>query len=111
MDTIIGNNLKVFREANGFTQERVASFLGIERGTLSNYELGTRDTPVNVIMKLSDLYGVEMADFFEEDEVKIKDALVCSFRMETLSDKDMAVVSNFKEVVKSYLKMSYLERR
>ena len=38
------NNLKQIREAAGFTQERVSSYLSLNnRGTLSNYELGTRE--------------------------------------------------------------------
>jgi transcriptional regulator with XRE-family HTH domain len=104
------NNLKAFREASGFTQERVASFLSIERGALANYELGTRETPLPVLMKLSDLYGVDIADFYETDPEKVKDALLCSFRMDNLSDGDLEEISSFKEVVKSYLKMTYIEQ-
>lgn len=104
------NNLKAFREASGFTQERVASFLSIERGALANYELGTRETPLPILIKLSDLYGVDISDFYETDPEKIKDALVCSFRMDNLSDNDLEEITSFKEVVKSYLKMRYIEQ-
>lgn len=103
------NNLKAFREASGFTQERVASFLSIERGALANYELGTRETPLPVLIKLSDLYGVDISDFYETDPEKVKDALLCSFRMDNLSDESLHDIANFKEVVKSYLKMNYIE--
>lgn len=99
------NNLKVFRDASGFSQERVASFLSIERGTLSNYELGARETPISVLIKLSDLYGVDISDFYETDPEKVKDALICSFRTDDLSDSDLKDIANFKDVVKSYLKM------
>ncbi|MFA7494157.1 MAG: helix-turn-helix transcriptional regulator [Proteiniphilum sp.] len=102
------NNLKAFREASGFTQERVASFLSIERGALANYEIGSRETPLPVLISLSDLYGVDIADFYEMDPEKVKDALLCSFRMEDLSDEDLKEISSFKEVVKSYLKMGYI---
>lgn len=102
------NNLKAFREASGFTQERVASFLSIERGALANYEIGSRETPLPVLIRLSDLYGVDIADFYEMDPEKVKDALLCSFRMEDLSDEDLKEISSFKEVVKSYLKMGYI---
>lgn len=104
------NNLKAFREASGFTQARVASFLSIERGALANYELGTRETPLPVLMKLSDLYGVDIADFYETDPEKVEDALLCSFRMDDLSDRDLEQISSFKEVVKSYLKMNHIEQ-
>jgi transcriptional regulator with XRE-family HTH domain len=104
------NNLKAFREASGFTQEQIASFLSIERGALANYELGFRETPLPVLIKLSNLYGVDIADFYETDQEKVQDALICSFRMDNLSDADMREIANFKDVVKSYLKMNYLEQ-
>lgn len=105
------NNLKAFREASGFTQERVASFLSIERGTLANYELGSRETPLTVLIKLSNLYGVDIADFYESDIEKVKDALLCSFRLDNLSDDDLKDIAHFKDVVKSYLKMNYIEQK
>ncbi|HBG23876.1 MAG: transcriptional regulator [Bacteroidetes bacterium GWF2_41_61] len=105
------NNLKAFRDASGFTQERVASFLSIERGTLSNYELGTRETPLPILIELSNLYGVDIADFYETDPEKVKDALICSFRVDDLTDENLKDVANFKDVVKSYLKMNYIEHQ
>lgn len=105
------NNLKAFREVSGFTQERVASFLSIERGTLSNYELGTRETPLSILIKLSNLYGVNIADFYEIDPERVKEALFCSFRMDNVSDKNMKDIANFKDVIKSYLKMDYIEKQ
>jgi len=104
------NHLKAFRDASGFTQEKVASFLNIERGTLSNYELGTRETPIAILIKLANLYGVDIADFYESDLEKVQDALFCSFRMNDLSDDDMRDIANFKDIIKSYLKMNYIER-
>ena len=103
------NNLKAFREASGLTQERVATFLSIERGALSNYELGTRETPMPVLHKLANLYGVDVAGFYETDPEKLGDALVCAFRTDEVSDDDMDEIANFKEVVKSYLKMHHTQ--
>ena len=65
-------DLKTFREASGFTQDRVASFLSIERGALANYELGTRETPLPVLIRLSNLYGVDIADFYENNSERMK---------------------------------------
>jgi transcriptional regulator with XRE-family HTH domain len=104
----IKNNLKLFRDALGFTQETVSSFLGekISRGALANYEAGTREPPLDVLLKLADLYGVELSDFYEEDKDKLQDALLFAFRMEDVAESDLEVIANFKEVVKSYLKMN-----
>ncbi len=108
----VENNLKLIRESAGFTQERVSSYLSLNnRGTLSNYELGTREVPIDVLIKLSNLYGVDIADFYESDPEKIKDALLCSFRTDDLSNDDLKDIADFKDVVKSYLKMEQLERR
>jgi len=41
----------------------------------------------------------------------VKDALICSFRIEGLSDKDLKHVMDFKDVVKSYLKMDYISNQ
>ncbi len=102
------NQLKAFREASGFTQERVAAFLSVERGALSNYELGTREVPMSVLIDLSNLYGVDIADFYETDAEKLQEALFCSFRLDDLSEGDMKEIAEFKDVIKSYLKMGKL---
>lgn len=111
MKQIVGRNLKEIREANKFTQAQVAGFLGIERGTLSNYELGAREAPFETLQKLADLYGVEFSSFFEESRERLQENLVCSFRIENLSTDDMSTVSAFKDIVKSYLKMCAIETR
>ncbi len=105
------NNLKAFREASGFTQDRVASFLSIERGALANYELGTRETPLPVLIKLANLYGVDIDNFYENDPEKVKDALLCSFRTDNLSKEDLDDIASFKDVVKAYLKMNYISNQ
>lgn len=111
MKQTVGKNLKEIREANKFTQAQVAEYLGIERGALSNYELGTREAPFLVLQKLSDLYGVDGSAFFETDEIRRKEYLVCAFRIADLSMEDMQAVSAFKDVVKSYLKMCAIEAK
>ena len=39
---IIAKNIRLMREVSDFTQENVASFLGINRSAYSNYELGVQ---------------------------------------------------------------------
>ena len=40
MNTITGRNLKALREANGYTQEKMAEYLGLGRSAYANYEAG-----------------------------------------------------------------------
>ena len=61
---IVARNLKSLREANGFTQERLANYLGIGRSAYSNYELGDREIPLNIMESLANLYGFDTCHSF-----------------------------------------------
>lgn len=105
MKSIIGKNMKLLREANRFSQEHAASFLGIERSTYSNYESGIREIKLTHLEKLAHLFGCELNLFFEEDESVIQDMLICTFRMDQLPKDDLQEIASFKELVLQYLKM------
>lgn len=105
---VVGRNLKALREANGYTQEQVANFLGIGRSAYANYEAGERETPMEVMERASELFGCELALLFDEDEQAVKNMLVCAFRADNLSVNDMKEVAAFKNIVLNYLKMERL---
>ena len=54
--TIIPEKLKELRKANGYTQDYVASYLGIVRQTYSHYETGSRNIPIEMLIRLADYY-------------------------------------------------------
>ncbi len=104
---VIGRNLKALREANDFTQEQMAGYLGIGRSAYSNYETGEREAPLDVLEKSAALLGCDLALLFEEDEETMRnEMMVCAFRVDNLSDSDIRVIARFKEIVREYLKMS-----
>lgn len=105
---VITKNLKALREANGFTQERLAAYLGIGRSAYSNYELGEREIPLNIVESLANLYGCDLFSLYEENENVLKNALATAFRVDNLSDEDLKQIAIFKKVVKHYLKMDKL---
>ena len=111
MNTVIGNNLKILREANRFSQEQVSSFLGIKRSTYSNYESGDRETPLDVLEKASDLFGCELHLIFDDNTTIVQNMLTCAFRIDNLSDSDMVSIASFKNIVKNYLKLNELIAR
>ena len=90
---IVAKNIKLMREASCLTQDKVAEFLGIGRSAYSNYELGTRDIPLNVMESLA------------------KKMLVTAFRVDDLSSEDMNAIAAFKHVVKNYVKMDMLLKK
>ena len=102
---IIAKNIKLLRQASNYTQENVASFLGIGRSAYSNYESGDRELPLSCIEKLADLYGCDAYMLYEENESVIEDMLATAFRVDNLSPADMEQIAAFKRVVKNSLMM------
>lgn len=105
---IVARNLKSLREANGFTQERLANYLGIGRSAYSNYELGDREIPLNIMESLANLFGCDLFTLYEESEDVLHSTLATAFRVDNLSDEDLKQIAIFKNVVKNYLKMDKL---
>lgn len=102
---MFGQTLKLLREANNYTQENVAEFLGINRSTYSNYETGDREAPWTVLEKLANLYGCDQFDLESEDQAVLQGVIACAFRVDSLSVGDMKQVAAFKRLVMNYVKM------
>ena len=52
--------IRDLREDQDWNQTKVAEYLGVRQTTYSKYELGKLPLPVDVLLKLSDLYGVSV---------------------------------------------------
>lgn len=108
MDKIIGRNLKMLREAHGFTQDQMSSFLNIKRSAYSNYELGEREMPLNLLEASANLLGCDLSLFFDENVENVRTMMTCAFRVDDLAADDLVQIAEFKLVVKNYLKMNRL---
>lgn len=53
-------NIRNLRIDRGYTQKQIGEYLGISQNTYSQYEIGILKYPIDVIMKLADLYGVSV---------------------------------------------------
>ena len=60
--TLLGKRLRELRKVNGFTQDYVASVLGVIRQTYSHYESGRRTPSPEAIYKLAGLYNISADD-------------------------------------------------
>ena len=78
MNKIIGQNLCKLRKANNFTQEQVAEYLGINRSTYSNYELGEREMPFELLERAADLFGCDLVLLLEENKELILQKQRCN---------------------------------
>ena len=52
--------IRDLREDRDMKQRQVAQYLCCSQQVYSNYELGQRDVPTEVLIKLSQLYGVSV---------------------------------------------------
>lgn len=55
---------------NEYTQKYVADYLHVKQNTYSQYELGVLNYPVEVLMKLADLYGVSVDYLLGRTEIR-----------------------------------------
>ena len=53
-------NLKAIREDRDIRQKEVASYLNVSQNTYSQYETGVISLTAEVLIKLSDFYGVSI---------------------------------------------------
>lgn len=51
-------HIRDLREDNDITQSVVAKYLNCSQQVYSNYELGQRDIPTEILIKLAEFYGV-----------------------------------------------------
>ncbi len=105
---IIASNIKRLRDASGFTQDIVASYLNVNRSAYANYETGARELPLHLMEKLAALYGCEMYDLYSEDLDVVNAMLATAFRVDMLSREDMEQIAAFKRIVNNSLKMDKL---
>ncbi len=61
----VGKKIKLFRQLKGFSQSDVAVHLGITFQQFQKYESGKNRIPISRLMKLAEIFGVNMSVFFE----------------------------------------------
>lgn len=66
MDVTLSEKIRRLRLERGFTQEKVASHLGVTRQTYMAIENGQRDLKHTEVRKLADLFGVSVGDIMNE---------------------------------------------
>ena len=61
--------IKDMREDRDLKQKEVAEYLHCSQQVYSNYELGQRDIPTDILIKLSQLYNVSIDYLLEISDV------------------------------------------
>lgn len=104
-NTIIGENIKSYRERLQLTQNEVANCLGVSRELISYYEAGKREIDLKKLEVLADLFGVELLNLFEENKDNVVVDLAFAYRSDDMTEEDLKQIGGFRKIIKNYLKM------
>lgn len=82
---IISKHLQLLRKTNYYTQEDLAKKLNLSRQAISKWETGTTIPDLEVLLKLSKLYGLTINEIIEPD---IQMKKITDFEQLSLIPKD-----------------------
>ena len=108
----LGATIKQLRESNGFTQQQLADYLGINRVMLTYFETGERKPTIAELEKLASLFGLDAADLVAPDATTL--ALNAAFAFRSIGGLQVAHlehIASFRRIVSNYLKMQRLNHR
>ena len=100
----IGSNVKLFREQSGFNQSQISTAIKINRVQYTNFENGKFDLTIDQLNLISDLLGVNIDLFFDEDP-QLNAEFISAFRNENVNEEDILQLASFQRFVKNYLKI------
>ena len=63
--TVLPDKLRELRKAHSYTQDYVATALGVARQTYSHYETGKRTPSPEILFKLAGLYNISVDDLMQ----------------------------------------------
>lgn len=103
----LGKKIKTLRKTRGLSQEDLALKLGMQRSTISNYEIGRRSPSLRELEKISDILGVGLNYFGVEREKNVYDLVSRAklvFEDQEIPAQEKANV--YKEIMRLYLDLS-----
>lgn len=103
--SVLPKNFLKLRETLGFSQEKIAEFLNTSREEISYYENGKREIPLDILERASDLFGVELQDFFSKESAV---GIHIAYRADDCSKEDLEQIARFKKIVKNYQRINRL---
>lgn len=106
MNDSISSKLKILRKGRKLTQEQLAEQLGVNRATISNYEIGRRLPNLNDLKRFAEFYGVGLDYFGVVSKDEMFDLLSRArdvFESDAISKEQKEEI--YKEIMKLYLNM------
>jgi predicted transcriptional regulator/DNA-binding XRE family transcriptional regulator len=91
-DLRLGGKVRALRRREGLTQVQLAAQLGISASYLNLIEANRRPLPANLLIKLAQLFGVDVAAFAGDDDGRLIADLTEAFADPVLEDYDLTSV-------------------
>ncbi|BBY95381.1 DNA-binding protein [Mycobacterium gallinarum] len=91
--TFVGSRVRQLRGERGYSQAALAQMLGISPSYLNQIEHDVRPLTVSVLLRITDVFGVDATFFASEDDTR----LVAELREVTL-DRDVAIDVDLAEI-------------
>ncbi len=89
-----GLRIKQLRTSKGLTQEKLAAKLGLTKQSISGYESNTSYPPIDVLRRMSLIFGVSadyilgldnrksvLLDGLSQNQIGLINQLICEFRL------------------------------
>lgn len=70
INAFVGLKIKEERKSLGINQDELAKKIGVGKTTISNYEVGIRSPKKPQLLKLAEVFGISVDDFFPNIETK-----------------------------------------
>ena len=67
---MVYERIKNLREDHDLTQQKIADMLFINRRTYSNYEIGERNIPIEVLSRIADIFGTSVDYLIGRTDIK-----------------------------------------
>lgn len=99
----LGKKIKILRKTRGLTQLQLADKVGLQRATISNYEIGRRSPHIKELELIAEVLGVSL-EYFGVGGSETYDLIARAkilFENDEISPKEKAKA--YKEIMKLYL--------
>lgn len=93
---IIGKRISEIRKELGYSQNNIAKYLNVDQSLVSMIEKGKRSLTVEMLNKLSYLFGLPTQAFVDDDWNSKK--LSIAFRANELTEMDMEAISAINRI-------------
>src|SRR5690348_5361232 len=88
----LGGKVRALRRREGLTQVQLATQLGISASYLNLIEANRRPLPANLLIKLAQLFGVDVSAFASDDDARLVADLTEAFADPVLEGYDLTSV-------------------